>query len=220
MNTTVQKINTIGKIGYIICKIGKILTLIGASICLAGAIIMCFVPRDAVVMEFVSENSATVTIAGDIDLGGILDFDADDGAVIEWDKNTYKITGENGEGITTERIFRLSDIKWVLFMSVLACIAAYFPLLFAGKLCKFFEKCTTPFAEEVSGILVKLAVSLIPISIMSSLAESVSESVISGKIDISISVDLTVVIAVLCIFMLSLVFKYGTALQTESDETL
>ncbi len=219
MNTTIGKINALGRIGHIICLIGKIFTMIGAIACLAGALIMCFIPRNAVVIEFVSENSALVMIDGDINLSSFLEMDGTD-LSIEWGDNTYKFVGADGEPITEKTTFHLADIKWILFTAVIVCAVAHIVFSFGDKLCVCFEKCDTPFTEEISKGLFRLAIALLSMSIMSSLVGSVAESVIGGKFDISISIDLSVVLTVLCIFMLSFIFKHGTKLQKEFDETL
>lgn len=94
------------------------------------------------------------------------------------------------------------------------------PFYYGDKLCSAFRTCATPFTQKISQGLRNLAWSLVPVAVVSSLAECVSDSLLSGDWDLSIGLDVSTVLLVLCIFMLSAIFKYGTALQTQSDETL
>ena len=66
-----------------------------------------------------------------------------------------------------------------------------------------------------------LAISLIPWTIISSMAESFVANLLNvGSFEFGISVDFNVVLVIVLIFVLVYIFKYGAVLQRESDETL
>ncbi len=219
-NETIKKINKLGKAGYIICKIGKIAVMIAAIACLVGGILMCFVPKDVVKIELVSSNSAVVTINSDFDLAKFLDLNSADG-IIEIGNNTYKIVpNDSDEPVTFTSTVNISSFKWICFAGAIFCAALFFVCYFSEKLCGYFKDCETPFTEEISGQLTKLAWSLIPTCIITSFISSIVESLFVGTFDLTFSFDLITVLLILCVFMLSNIFKHGAALQTESDELL
>ncbi len=218
MKNTVGKINTFGNVGFIISKIGMIAVMIAAIACLVATVLTCFIPKEAAKIEFQSANTATVTLDEKYDLSGMVEFEQE--GTIEIANNSFTIVSGD-EGIpTVKSTFYLSNLKWILLVACIACAAAYFPFLFASKLCKNLKNCQTPFTAESSKQLMNLAWSLIPMSVIGSLTESIITSVFTNSVNIGITLDLTVVLLVLCVFMLSYIFKYGTSLQTESDETL
>ncbi len=216
---TIKKINTFGKVGYIICKIGKIAMMIATIACLVGAILMCFVPKEAVKIELTTQNTAVVYFDSKYDLSRFFDLEIDDG-ILEIGENTYAVVGDEDAPATVTSTLYVSNLKWVLFASVLGCFTVLVAFYFAEKLCKAFKDCETPFTEEVSGGLMKFAYSLIGVGVIGMLGESVIDSFLANKFLIGIDLDLVTVLLVLCVFMLSFIFKHGTALQAESDETL
>ncbi len=218
-NETIKKINTFGKVGYIICKIGKIAVIISAIACLIGGIIMSFIPKNAVSIELTTSNTAIIKIDEKFDLTGLLDIDEDD-VVVKIGDNTYSIVGSADTPATVTTTVYISNFKWICFACFAVCVAIMFVFHFAEKLCRCFKDCETPFTEEISKQLTKLAWSLIPVSILTSFIGSITESVLMGNFNLTFSIDLITVLLILCVFMLSYIFKHGTILQNESDELL
>ncbi len=218
-NETIKKINTLGKVGYIICKIGKIAMMIATIACLVGAVLMCFVPKEAVKIELTTSNTAVFKLDDSYDLSKILDLDIEDG-ILEIGDNTYSVVGGADAPETITKTVYISDFKWILFAATLGCFSVLVAFYFAEKLCKSFKDCETPFTEEVSGVLMKFAYSLIGVGALGMIGESVVNSLFTNKFMIGIDIDLGTVLLILCVFMLSFIFKHGTALQVQSDETL
>ncbi len=217
---TIKKINTFGKVGYVICKIGKIAMMVAAIACFVGAIIMCFVPKEAAKIELTTSNTAIVRLDEDLSLSRLFDLDIEDG-VLEIGENTYKvIANDTDEPTTVTKTIYISNIKWILFAAVLGFFVILVAFYYGEKLCKAFKDCETPFTAEISGGLMKLAYSLIGVGVMGMFAESIAASFLMGEFLVDFDLSLTTVLLILCVFMLSFVFKYGTALQKESDETL
>ncbi len=161
-NKTIKKINTFGKVGYIICMTGKIAMMIATIACLVGA-----------------NTPATVT------------------------STVY-----------------ISSYKWILFVGVLGCLTVWVVFYFAEKLCQSFKDCETPFTEEVSSGLAKLAYSLIGMGVVDMFSESGIDSFMVNQFLIDADINMVTVLLILCVFTLSFIFKHGAALQAESDETL
>ncbi len=216
---TIKKINTFGKIGYIICKIGKIALMIATIGCLVGAILMCFVPKDAVKIELTTSNTAVINLDSKYDISRFFDLEIDDG-ILEIGDNTYSVVGGADAPETVTKTVYISNFKWILFAGALGCFTVVVAFYFAEKLCKSFKDCETPFTEEVSGGLMKFAYSLIGAAVVGMLGESVVDSFFANRFLIGIDIDLGTVLLILCVFMLSFIFKHGTALQVQSDETL
>ncbi len=219
-NDTILKINKLSKVGYILSSIGKVALMIAAIACLVGSILMCFVPKEAASIQLSVASSAVIQVDESISFTNLASLDSE-GGILELGQNRYQIvTNDKENPDALETTFYLSDVKWILFGGVFTCVAACVSFFFAGKLCAWFKECDTPFSEEISTGLVKLVWSLIPLCMVTSVMESAVDSLGTGRWDLVIGVDLTTVLLILCVFLLSYIFKYGTVLQIESDETL
>lgn len=218
-NKMISRINTLGKVGDFICKVCKIVLIIAAVGCLVGGILLCFVPRSAASIELTSVNTAVVHLDEKYDISRFVDMGDIDG-MLSLGGNAYEIVDDDFDEWQASRTFYLSDGKWVLFAAILALAALYIPFHFGGKLCAAFRNCTTPFTPEISKGLTNLAWALIPVAVVGELVETFAGCLFTGDWNISLNLDVTGILMILCIFLLSYIFKYGTALQIQSDETL
>lgn len=107
-----------------------------------------------------------------------------------------------------------------LFVVVVSLLLTLVSLFFAAKLCKSFEKCESPFADDVIKKMRYFAWSLLPWAVFSTIPENVISNIFGNNIEIGISLDMNIIFTVLVILALTVVFKYGAMLQQESDETL
>lgn len=234
-NEIVSKVNKIGKIGFIINNIAKIFITIGLVACIVGTALLAFVPANFVTFE-ISGNAVAnidfdnIPIVNVIDLGDLQNIDkADPDVDAEIDINgiSYGVVdferNDNGISVYAQADSYTVDIgnfKWFLIPVIIFLISALVVIHFIGKLCKNFQHCETPFTEEIVEALKKLAVAIIPMALLQSVTDSITNSMMTGDIDIVLGVDLMTVILVILIFLLATIFKYGTMLQNESDETL
>ena len=234
-NEIVCKVNKIGKIGFIINKIAKVLITVGLVACIAGTALLAFVPADFITFE-ISGNAITnidfdnIPLFDVIDLGDLQKLDESDPdldtsidingisyGIIDFKRVNNKITVfAQADSYTID----IANFKWFLIPVIVFLISALVVMHFIGKLCKTFQFCDTPFTEEVVDALKKLAISIIPMAILQPLTESVTTSMMTGNFDFVIGIDLMNIILVVLIFLLAAIFKYGTMLQNESDETL
>ncbi len=216
----IGKINTLGKAGDIICRIGKILMIIAAVASLVGFVLICLVPKEAVIIELNSMGTARVQMDETLSYPKVFDLDISDG-VLTLGKQQYQVVTDSGDvRAPLTHTFYFSNIKWICLAGVLAAATGYLVLYYAGRLCAEFRSCKTPFTEAIAADFIRLAWSLVPFSILTNTLSSYAESMFSGRVQIMVTVDIATVILVLGFIMLSFIFKYGVALQTESDETL
>ena len=118
------------------------------------------------------------------------------------------------------RTIQLSNLTLVCISGLVLCIASLVSMIFAGKVCKAFRDCQSPFEENVIRRMQYFAYSLIPTVLL--------ESVVAGSIGyflgntdgIGVNLNVSTILVVLVVFALVYVFKYGALLQQESDETL
>ena len=219
-HAVIAKINTLGRVGHIISKICRVVLAIGAAVCLLGALVMCLVPRDTLAIRLTTTTSASIQLGQGLDLFHHFGLHVDRGS-ISIGQNTYPILfGDGDMPATVEHVFYLSDVKWILLAGLVACAALYVAFYFAGKLCAYFRDCQTPFSQESSAGLIRLAWSLVPVCILTSLAESSVHSLATGALRLTMRINPTNILLILCLFLLSYIFKYGAALQAEADETL
>lgn len=234
-NEIVAKINKIGKIGSVINNIAKIIIIIGLVACIIGTALLAFIPANFVTFDISGKAVANIDFENIpvfevVDLGDLQNIDVTDPAadteidingisygVTDFERKDNKITVyAQADSYTID----ISNFKWFLVPVIVFLISVLIVINFIGKLCKNFQLCVTPFSEEVVDILKKLAISIIPMALLQSVAESMTDSMMTGDIDIILGIDLMTVILVILIFLLATIFKYGTMLQNESDETL
>ena len=222
----VEKINKMGKTGRIIAKICTVMLYIATVCCIVASILLSLLPKDGVVIT----TSSTVVVEKHTYhsiIPQIVGFETDDNGVFELNGIKY----DNFEIIDTPALrsvkaestphrYMLEDMKWIF----LSGIGFFISLIYAmGKISYLFtilEDCETPFTQEIADYFKKITMAFIPVLIFTWIGEAVSKWVMTGVVDIVIGVDMTMVMAVVVMLMLSEIFRYGTMLQAESDETL
>lgn len=210
-----EKINKVGKISRIVSKIAQVVMLIGAISCLVSAVIIMFVPSDAV-KSF--EGKASGTIVLDEKKSKMISFADSDNEHIKFMGAEFKIdTTETVEGDSNVinidalainidgRHFKLIGIL-LSFAGVLLCTGLYIIFVFAVRLAKTLETCESPFEENVLTAMKKFGYSFIPFGVIS-----------LGLTGIS-AISLILVILVVILFIN--IFNYGAELQQESDDTV
>ena len=226
----ISKINQMGQVGGYLTLVAKILIIIAIIACLAGAIIFKIIPEEFVSVE-VSENALV-----NVDLASLgLSLSEEDIQMIQEDASAYDVNGENYylqdmqvtedaiqiHTITDGFTLRLESLSWIFLAGSLNIGMALVTLFFVGALCKAFRYCESPFEENVIKKMQNLAISLIPWTIISSIADSFVTNILKvGSFEFGISVDSNVILVIILIFVLVYIFKYGAVLQRESDETL
>ena len=227
----IAKVNQIGKAGLIITRICQVCLWIGVVACILSGIVLSFIPDDMIAIHMehkatvevnmpeiagtLTENGKSNTTWGDVESSlkvdgmeyGVVDVrQTEKGVEIEADTDAYTI--------------HFRSIANTVFLAAVYGVVCLVVMHFVGVVCKKFKECDTPFSDDIVTALRNLAISLIPMTVFSTLTESVMNSIITGNVNIVLGVDLTPVLMILLIILLYMIFRYGTMLQQESDETL
>ena len=238
----ILKINKLGNVSNIIVRICKILVIIGLVFTVIGTIIMMALPKDLVKMDM----GATADVLVDVSTFGVtfteeekaafatglkdgledeerqdirMNMDVN-GSVYEADEIIMEDDSIRVKATVDTYTVELGDLRWVMIFAVVTMVALFITLIFAGRLCRAFRDCQSPFEESIVKNLTAIAYSLFPWVVMNSVFSSIKESIFTNNVQIMLGVDLGVVMVILLIFVLAYIFKYGAILQQESDETL
>lgn len=233
----ISKINKMGQIGGYVTLVAKIFTILAIIGCLAGAVIFTIIPENSISIDISNHIGYSIDFSS---LGIKMDEkqiqEAQDMLAMNTDITTsvkdnnveyvmsnISITedGMSGQADTETITMNLSILPMVFLAGASNVIMALVTLFFVGFLCKAFRYCESPFEENVIKKMQNLAISLIPWTIISSIADNFITNLINvGNFELGISIDIKVVLVIILIFVLVYIFKYGAVLQRESDETL
>lgn len=235
----ILKVNKLGNISNIVVRILKIIVIIGLVLTVAGTILVMALPKDLIKMDLGETADITIDVSAfgvELDeegkeamLEGFYDGFYEEDANVSMNLNGSEFEAVkaevNDKGMFVEMAvdaytIEFRDLGIVCALGVITLVALLITLIFAGKLCKAFRDCESPFEENVVKQLNALAFSLLPWVVLDSLTESVTESIFTNTFNLFIGVDLGMVMIIFFIFVLAYIFKYGAVLQQESDETL
>ena len=232
----IKKINKFGSIGSVVVTVLKVLVAVLIVLSLLSCFLFFFIPKDS--MSFEISDQLTMHVNGD-------SFSKDGKLFLsEEDKNTFKeeftgsmfksskgdydvqsITFPTDNSVEVDMkigkySFDFSKVQIVMIISSLFFAAVLVTLVFVGKFCKQLKICETPFAEPVIKSMKHMAISLIPYVISDCVMGSITNSFLTNKAVFSFDINVGMLAAVILIFAMTFVFKYGAKLQQESDETL
>jgi len=227
----VESINKMGKIGYIIAKICRIALIVGVIGSLVGAVILFALPND--LFKISISGNGTFTMNPDSMEKSVVKADVDrafsEDMSLEINNNRYVYTNctvsDDGKEITYDVVGgdiyvspdRVAVMLLVAAVYISICLVV---AIFVEKICKALKTCNSPFATEVTAAMERFAWSLIPWALVKSTFESFMNQAFSETVHISAGFEMSTFLAVFLIFGLVRIFKYGAALQQESDETL
>lgn len=237
MNKTeaISKINKFGRVGKILTRIILVFLAFMIIATVASSIVLKGFLKDALTVKVSNEVEMTLNplavddkfdlstldqmvetfnmkgIRGGLNLGAVrMEFDS---AERVGDTIVAKTNASVGE-------LSLDKLGTALIAVVVALVLTVISVIFASMLCVAFEKCESPFEENVINKMRYFAYSLIPWALFSSVPENIFSNMLSNNVEFSLGIDVNVVLMMLVILALSVVFKYGAMLQQESDETL
>ena len=225
-NEYVEKINKLGNAGYIISKICSVLVTIGFVACLVGSALIAMIPKDSITITTEHQSTIVMDMTHTI-LPSLVGLETDADGSFELDGIKYdqfeinnSFAKQTATAKATPYTYSLNKMLWITVAGAVMCLVMLNAMKKINTLFKNFKECETPFTIETANDFKNLAVSLIPVMVMSWVVQAVTVFITTGVLDIEIGVDLTVVMCVVVILMTSEIFRYGTMLQTESDETL
>ena len=123
-------------------------------------------------------------------------------------------------GTTEEEAFDIQDISLMIFGVVVWLAIEMAVLYYVIKICKFLSLCETPFHKNMTMLLKNFNIALIVLTVYASFGDSLINSIAKGRFAVTMDINMISILAVVMVFGLSVIFKYGAMLQQESDETL
>ncbi len=226
MKNSTRKIKVIGKICRILSSIMAVLMIIGTSMLVLTGIVLIAIPQESIAADV--EGSADVTVYGDW-VGKMTDKDFEKiSEKVEEGSFSLKVNGIEREGNSVvlhaeggAMHLSLRKIGFALLCYALipgALIAVFITL---RKLMRALETEESPFSDKVVKKMTGFAISLIPYALLKPTFGKLGTMLMtSGDFDIHFGVDLSTAFAALVIILIIMIFKYGAAIQKESDETL
>lgn len=225
-NANIRKINTLGKVSFVIADIVIVVLILGIiGTVLAGITSLGFSDK---VLNVTGNVTAQIDVdetnlnplgrflieSGAVKVGSIETADVkfnNFGFDMHWNVTEDK-TGDNSktykiDGAVDE--FNGATVKYAIstgcFLTTVLLILILVAAIFGMKLSKRLADCDSPFQEDVIRAMKHFAYSLIPFGIAALTAEGIG---IIG------------VISVLVVFLFVFTFSYGAELQKEADETV
>lgn len=223
-NSVKRKINIFGKVMKIITTVIIVCLLVVEGFMLVGGIIVAVVPKDSVTLD--AQVNADVKVNTGF-------FGLEDGQVSVKAGNTNIVLGEievDGFDVSTKNgvmnmnggikniHFDLNSALWMLVCGMISLAAVIVALFFFKALMKQFMICDSPFSDGVVQKMRNFAIALIPCMVVAQGMKAAIGDILSGSI--TMNIDFISVAFVFIIFVLTMVFKYGTMLQKEHDETV
>lgn len=231
----IQKINKTGNIGRIICIIFNVCIGIITGLCLIASITFTALPKDFLSVTTSSSASTAINLSMFMQEQSQEQKEAtyrdiensiNESVTAEVNNGIAKVNGtvdENGVlTVDTDIVtysMTLRSLASTLLLAAFITALAFISTFFAGRLCKAFSVCQSPFDADVIKKLRHFAFSLIPWTISASffVFETGPSTAISK---FNLNVNFGMVFITLAVLGLSFIFKYGAILQQESDETL
>ena len=219
-----RKINIFGKVAKIITTIIIVMLLIAEGFMLVGGIIVAAVPKDSV----------TVNVSGTADIkvnasyfgleGNNVYVNAGDTKVVFGSVSTDDFTVTENDGILNmnagikDMRFDLNTALLLIAFGMISVASIVVALYFFKALMKQFMVCDSPFSEGVVQKMRNFAIALIPCVVVVQGMKAAMQAVFSNSF--TLDIDFISVAFVFIIFVLTMIFKYGTELQKEHDETV
>ena len=223
-NSVKRKINVFGKVMKIITTIIIVCLLVAEGFMLVGGIIVAAVPKDSVTVD-AAVNADVKVNTGYFGLeDGQVSVKAGDTNIAIGEIGTGGLKVSNSDGIMNLNgdfrnfHFDLNDALLLILSGMVSVAAIIVGLFFFKALMKEFMTCDSPFSDGVVKKMRSFAIALIPCMIVAQGMKIVVGGLVSGSF--TMNVDLISVAFVFIIFVLTMVFRYGTMLQKEHDETI
>lgn len=228
---TLQKIHKLGKAGSVLTRIAQVFLYVALVFVLIGTVVLAVLPKDFMTIQIEGTGEIHLNISDLFEKLKLTDldrFEAEvhnirftlDNFLLDITRVTRTETGivMNASGRLVN--FSTNSLLYCMVVAFIYIAMAIATLHFIQKLCKAFRECSTPFCSEIIRSLTHVAYAMIPWTVFSYLSEGCMNSIFSGNFSLNIGVNLNMIFVILIIFVLVQIFKYGAALQQESDETL
>lgn len=208
----------------IITTVIIVLLLVAEGFMLVGGIIAAAVPKDSVTVDTqvnadVNVNTGYFGLDGDQFYVNLGDTQLKLGEV-----GTGKVALKNADGVMNLDVdvkdmhFDMNSVLLLIVYGMVSLAAIIVGLFFFKALMKEFMICDSPFTDGVVQKLKNFAIALIPCMVVVQGMKAAMGGIISDSF--TFDIDFISVAFVFIIFVLAMIFKYGTMLQKEHDETV
>ena len=219
-----RKINIFGKVAKIITTIIIVMLLVAEGFMLTGGIIVAAVPKDSVTVDAAVNADVKVNTGYFGFDGGDVYVKAGDAKVVIGNVSTDEVTVTGKDGIMNVNAgvkdlhFDLNSALLLIVFGMISVASMVVALYFFKALMKEFMVCDSPFSEGIVQKMRNFAIALIPCMVVVQGMKAAMEGVFSDSF--TFDVDFVSVAFVFIIFVLTMIFKYGTELQKEHDDTV
>lgn len=243
----IKKIRQFGNVGYIATIFARIFLVMGIVACVASMGILALLPKELLYMDMSGKVKLTVDTEAAKHMTpiswfkvvkvGDLEYALED--LEDWlqEENVDTRIHVNGASYAIDSVtadegklvvdasangirFGIHSLVWLPLIGIVGIIFALVVVTFAGGLCKAFRDCDSPFSDNVITKMQNFAYSMIPLAFFRAVNYSLMYGMVTGTFQFQTGIDITPIFAMLVIFAVAYIFKYGAMLQKESDETL
>ena len=219
-----RKINIFGKVAKIITTIFIVLLMIAEGFMLVGGIIVAALPKDVVTVDAavaadVKIDTSYFGMDGDEFYVNLGDSQVKLGKIGSGDAKVINNDGVMNADVDIRDLhFDLNTVLLLIIYGFIAVAAIIVALYFFKALMKQFMICDSPFCDGVVQKMRAFAIALIPCMVVIQGMKSAISAFISDSF--TFDIDFVSAAFVFIIFVLTMIFKYGAALQKEHDETV
>ena len=222
-NKIKSKINTFGKVAKILTMIAIVFMLVVEGFLLVGGVITAIVPNDSITVDADSNTKINIDTKYFGMDGEQYYFNTGDKKLYigQFSTDGYEIKNENGNlNLNTNNQSRHYDMNtalWWIVCEAIALSAVIVALYFFRSLMKQFMICDTPFSDGIVKKMRAFAIALIPCMVVWQALNAAKNYITGNEADFNLIFTFAFV---LIIFVLTMIFKYGTDLQKEHDDTV
>ena len=222
-NTIKSKINTFGKVAKILTMIAIVCMLVAEGFLLVGGVITAVVPKDSITVDADSNTKINIDTKYFGMDGKQFYFNIGNSKMYlgQFEDGEVDVKSENGgltlTGNAPNKHYDLNTaLLWIICeMTALAAIIT--ALYFFRSLMKQFMVCDTPFNDGIVKKMRAFAIALIPCTVVWQAFNAAKNYILGNQADFNL---IFTSVFVLIIFVLTMIFKYGTELQKEHDDTV
>lgn len=228
---SIKTMNIVGVVGKIVSIVAIVLDAVATLAIILALIAVVVLPKDLLeittkvdvitkvnlgekIYSNMTEQGRNDVVNG-INEGKVITNGSEAGAYAYWEGQKLVIYAF-GEGNTLQTNY----IVRCLAAALASCVMLLIVCIFVMRLCNAFTVSDTPFSELVIKRMNALAISLIPWGVITWVSGIIAQSVSSDRVNINMGINISYILAVVLLFGLVQIFKYGAKLQQQADETL
>ena len=213
----IKGIKTLGSVTGIISKIISICCFVAFCIMLVTSVILFIVPED--IMKVTNETVSSVEVMGVSDILSESMLENGEIAVEMGEDNVvFADFGATANGVITKNVINAHDLASGMLAMAFSSLAYAVVFYYAARFGKALRANETPFCAQCTSLLSKTGIAVLVCAVLSFFLVDIIALASFGASASSSGIGLIVI--GIFVFILSKVYKYGTQLQQQADETL